>query len=442
MTITAGVRFDRQWGSADASTTESNPAFPALVPGIVFPGYRAPFTWNNLSPRASFSYSLDESHKTNARVSYSSSAGQLSTSTIGFMNPASSLGAITYRWADTNGDRFAQADEVNTAQVLSTSGINVNNPTAVTSPNQVDPNLSAPVTRTIVAGLDRELMPHLAVQAAYTYSRNSNLFGNSVANITPRIGVPLDSGYTAGPTLTGTLPDGSSYSVPTFIPTAALVSAGGGGSLVTNVPGYFTDYNGVELAMMKRLSNKWMGRVSFAYNNAREHFDGARYDNSGNPTRSVTEPLVDGGQFVAATGGGGGAYYLNAKWQFNANGMYQAPYGIEIAGNVFGRQGYPFPIYRPQALGSDSINVLVSPEVDTFRYPNAWDTDLRVARQFTFQSLKVRVMADVFNVFNGNAALLRNNSLGGTNNVTPPTFNTLSQNVTPRIMRLGLVIGF
>jgi hypothetical protein len=89
MTITAGVRFDRQWGSADASTTESNPAFPALVPGIVFPGYRAPFTWNNLSPRASFTYSLDESHKTNARVSYSSSAGQLATSTIGFMNPAS-----------------------------------------------------------------------------------------------------------------------------------------------------------------------------------------------------------------------------------------------------------------------------------------------------------------------------------------------------------------
>ena len=320
----------------------------------------------------------------------------------------------------------------------------MNNPTAVVSPNQVDPNLTAPVMRTFVAGLDRELMPHLAVQAAYTYSRNSNLFGNSVANITPRVGVPLDGGYTTGPTLTGTLPDGSAYSVPTFVPTSALVSAGGGGFLTTNVPGYFTDYNGVELPMMKRLSKKWMGRVSFGYNNAREHFDGAagRFDNSGNPTRSVTEPLVDGGQFVAATGGGGGAYYLNAKWQFNANGMYQAPYGLEIAGNVFGRQGYPFPIYRPTALGSDSINVLVTPAVDTFRYPNAWDTDIRVARQFTFSSLKVRVMADVFNLFNGNAALLRNNSLGGTNNVSPASFNTLSQNVTPRIMRLGLVIGF
>jgi hypothetical protein len=444
LTLNLGIRYDRQWGEADPSTTQANPAFPELVPGIEFAGYRSPFTWNNLSPRAGITYTLDESRRTNLRVNYTSFAGQLATSTVGFMNPASSLGSITYRWADLNGDGFAQGNEVNTSQVLSSSGINLNNPTAVTSPNQLDPNLKAPVTRSLVAGLDRELAPHLAAQVAYTYSQTSNLFGNAAASITPRVGVPLNSGYTAGPVLTGTLPDGSTYSVPTFMPIASLVSAGGGGFYGTNVPGYYSDYNGVEVALMKRLSKKWMSRVSFAYNNAREHFSdpAGRYNNSGNPTPTVTEPLVDGGQFVAATGSGGGAYYLNAKWQFNANGMYQAPYGLEVSGNVFGRQGYPFPIYRPQAVGSDTLNVLVSPEVDTFRYPNAWDTDLRVARQFTFQALKVRVMADVFNVFNGNAALLRINSLGGTNNVTPPSFNTLSQNVTPRIVRLGLVVGF
>ena len=444
MTMNVGVRFDRQWGSADPSSTTSNPAFPELVPGIQFPGYRAPFTWNNVSPRAGVTYTLDESRKTNVRVNYTSFAGQLATTTIGFMNPASGLGSITYRWADANSDGFAQANEVNTALQLSSAGINLNDRTGVTSPNRVDPNLKAPTTRTIVAGIDRELMPHLAAQVAYTYSRTGNLFGNAAANITPRTGVPLESGYTAGPTLTGTLPDGSSYSVPTFMPIASLVTAGGGGFLTTNVPGFFTDYNGVELALVKRMSNKWMGRVSFAYNNAREHFDGTagQYSNSGNPTRTVTEPLVDGGQFVPATGAGGGAYYLNAKWQFNANAMYQAPYGVEVAANVFGRQGYPFPIYRPTALGADSLNVLVSPAIDTFRYPNAWDTDLRVARNFAFSTVNLRLIGDVFNVLNANTALLRNNSLGGTNNTTPASFNTLSQNVTPRVLRLGLVVGF
>jgi hypothetical protein len=438
VTLNAGVRFDRQWGSADPASTMSNPAFPDLVPGIEFPGYRAPFTWNNISPRAGITYSLNDARTTNVRVNYSSFAGQLATSTVGFMNPASGLGSITYRWTDTNGDRFAQADEVNTSQVLSSSGINLNDKTSVSSPNRVAADLKAPVTRSIVAGVDHELRPNLAVSTSYTYSRTSNLFGNAAAQVTPRIGVPLDSGYSAGPTLTGTLPDGSSYSVPTFIPTAALITAGGGGFLTTTIPGYYNDYNGVEVALVKRMSGKWMGRVSMAYNNAREHFSdpAGLYSNSGNPTRTVTEPLVDGGQYVAATGSGGGAYYMNAKWQFNANGMYVAPYGIELAANVFGRQGYPFPLYRAQALGSDSLNVLVSPEVDTFRYDNVWDTDVRVARAFTFPNVNVRVIGDVFNLFNANTALLRVNNIGATN------FNALSQNITPRVLRIGVVVGF
>ena len=63
--------------------------------------------------------------------------------------------------------------------------------------------------------------------------------------------------------------------MPTFIPNAAAITAGGNGFLTTNIPGFSTDYNGLELGMVKRLSNKWMGRVGFSWNNAREHFDAA-----------------------------------------------------------------------------------------------------------------------------------------------------------------------
>jgi len=34
--------------------------------------------------------------------------------------------------------------------------------------------------------------------------------------------------------------------------------------------------------------------------------------------------------------------------------MYLAAHGIEVAGNVFGRQGYPLPLFRTQALGADT----------------------------------------------------------------------------------------
>ena len=337
-------------------------------------------------------------------MTYSKFASQLGTSTVGYTNTATTNGAIIYHWTDLNGDGFAEPNEINTAAgQFATSGINTANPTApTTSPNVVDPNLKAATTQSVVAGIERELMPNLAFTAAYTYSRTSNLFDNATSNITPRVGVPtgITGGYVLGPLLTGTLPNGAPYSVQTYSPIAALVTAGGSDFLLTNDPGYYTDYNGLEFAVVKRMSNKWMGRISFAYNNARQHFSDPAgiYDANGNPTPTVTEPLVNGGQFAPAENGGSGTYYLNAKWQVNLNGMYVAPYGIELAANVFGRQGYPFPIAQITTLGSDTnYQVLVSPQVDTFRYPNVWDTDVRIAREFKIQRISVRFMADTFN---------------------------------------------
>lgn len=76
---------------------------------------------------------------------------------------------------------------------------------------------------------------------------------------------------------------------------------------------------------MKRLSNKWMGRVGFSWNHAREPFDSAAamYDTNGNPTPTLSEPLKDGGQFAPQSGGSSaGNVYISAKWQFNANALY------------------------------------------------------------------------------------------------------------------------
>ena len=98
-TIDLGVRYDHQGGRALPSATAANPAFPTLVPGLNFAGYDAPFTWNNVSPRAGLTYALDESHKTVARASYARFAGQLDSASVGYMNPSSSAGVAVYRWA-------------------------------------------------------------------------------------------------------------------------------------------------------------------------------------------------------------------------------------------------------------------------------------------------------------------------------------------------------
>jgi len=448
VTVDVGIRYDRQWGKALPSNTLANAAFPNVVPGIVFSGYDAPFTWNNFSPRAGVTYALDQAHKTVARASYAGYSGQLNTAAVGYVNPTSTAGYAAYRWADTNGDHLAQANEVNLNQFITAAGgFNPGSPTAVTSANRIDPNLKAPRTQTVVAGIDRELRPNLALQLNYSYTRTSSLFGNFTGPNTPRVGVTL-ADYTPAPIgFAGTLPDGTPYNVTTYIPSAAKIATGGNGFLLTTIPDFYTDYHGVEVSVVKRLSNRWMGRVGFSWNNAREHFTSpaGRFDTNGNPTPTTTEPLVDGGQFVPQAGASGLTSYINAKWQFNANGLYQARYGIEVSANVFGRQGYPFPLFRQSAsaitsagaMGADSgLQVLVTPTMDYFRYDNLWDTDLRVARAFKFQRLNVRAIGDLFNLLNANMVLVRNNNLAST------SFNAISQNLSPRIFRVGLVVGF
>jgi hypothetical protein len=163
-TVDLGLRFDRQTGKALASDTQSNPAFPNLVPGISFAGYDAPFKWNNFSPRAGITYALDESRKTIVRAAFSRYASQLATGIVGYTNPSSGAGWAEYRWSDANGDHLAQANEVLTNQFITAGGgFNPANPTSVTSADLVDPDLKAPVTTSIVTGVDREVLPSTTI---------------------------------------------------------------------------------------------------------------------------------------------------------------------------------------------------------------------------------------------------------------------------------------
>jgi len=159
------------------------------------------------------------------------------------------------------------------------------------------------------------VIPNLAVQVNYSYTKTDDLFGNfnrphhaarrrHARRLRAGIRLLRHACRTAPPTR------------PDLIPNAAKVAAGGNGFVTTNIPGYSTNFNGLELGLVKRLSNKWMSRVSFAWNNARDNYDSAAgiYDTNGNPTPTLSEPLKNGGQFAPQSGGSGsGSIYINAS---------------------------------------------------------------------------------------------------------------------------------
>lgn len=433
LTVDLGVRYDQQGGEALPSDTLANKAFPTLVPGISFAGYEAPFTWKNFSPRAGMTYALDDANRSILRVSYSRFAGQLQTGFTGWANPSSQTGWAEYPWTDRNGDNLAQPSEVNTSgsPLAFGGGFNPSAPTAVTSANRFDEDFSAPRTTSFIVGMDRELRPNLALSVNYTYGSTSNW------RATPWNGVTR-ADYTLTSTLTGSIPNGGpAYNIPVYSPNAAVVAAGGNSRIQTNFDGYSTQYHGVEGQLIKRMSDKWMARLSGSWNNATDSYEND-VNALGNPTSLDTDPIIDGGQYAPRSAGSGqGDIYVNGKWQLNMNGLYALPWDSEVAGNLFGRQGNPFPVFRQATLGLDGAQrVLISPLLDDMRFGDTWNLDLRWAKRFSMEHVNARFEADLFNVLNNNVDLQRER------NAASPNYYRLNQILSPRILRFGLRLTF
>jgi hypothetical protein len=437
VTLDLGVRYDRQSGQALAANNLPNSAFASLVPGIAFPGYDAPFTWSDISPRVGVTYALDEARKTIVRASFSRNAGQLSAvgTYIGWANPSSSAGFVEYPWNDINGDHLAQTNEVqvNLPLLASGGGFNTANPTSVTSANRIDPDFQAPSSMGIIVGVDRELLPNFAVSVNYTHSRVTD------HPMFPFIGVTTADWALTTP-LTGTTADGTAYNIPLYIPDANKVAANGGGRLLTNFEDYATTFDGIELSVTKRMSDRWMARVAAAWNNPQEHYDMAvAVNENGNPTVSDTFPLQSGGQWAPrSAGSGSGDVFINQRWNFNANGAYMMGWGMEIAGNLFGKQGTPYPYFRNAALGREgNVRILLNEELDTVRFDTLWNLDLRVSKNIRVGSRgQVQLIADLFNTMNANTEITRER------NAAAATFGVLGSNLSPRILRFGARLSF
>ncbi|MFN8061626.1 MAG: TonB-dependent receptor [Vicinamibacterales bacterium] len=436
LTLSGGIRFDRQQSKNLASTAQANPTFPEILPTLSYDGSGPSIDWKNLVPRVGMTYALDNNHKTLVRASYATYAGQLNPFEVTSVNPVGGYYTfVAYNWVDLNGDHFAQKNEVltNLGPVYA-NNVDPAHPTAASSVNLLDPNYKANRDHEFIAGLDREVAPNLSVSAAYTWRRS-----NDLPTWNPRIGM-TSADYTALPRVTI-----NGYTAQAYAPNAAALANSGGGRILTNRPDFHTGYSGLELQATKRLSNKWMGRFGFAWNDSKEFFDGAgsvqqptRSDTTGAPAGQFSGPQVDGGQVAPRSYGAKRNVFFNAKWTVNANGLYQLPGGFDIAGNLVGRQGYPQPIILNLSAGGDgTVRALAVPELDTNRYKALWNLDFRLAKRVRFKgNAGIDITADIFNALNTASVLERNR------NPESSQFQKINELISPRVLRLGFRLVF
>ncbi|HUG55146.1 MAG TPA: TonB-dependent receptor [Vicinamibacteria bacterium] len=431
LTLNLGLRFDRQVGTDVASMVEGSGFIPNLLPTIDYAGGAGRVEWNDFSPRVGFTYALDDSRNTLLRASFARYAGQISSGDAGWRNPLV-LSFLEYDWTDRNGDGLFQEGEADLDNLRNFAGVDPNNPSAAESPNEIDPDFHANKDTEIVAGIERQLAANLAVSAAYTFRKSTDLTATQLLSgyyWYSWVGV-TSADYTQGAPVTR-----NGFTATPWILNDGVLDRISGALLLRNRPDFSRTYNGLELAMVKRMSNRWMARAAVSLNDWKENVGPAAVIN---PTHYDLDPQIDGGQHMEFAVGSGKNYYTSAKWQVNVNGMYQLPGGFEIAANLFGRQGYPKPVYLQLDTGAldGTLNVLAVGDTDDIRLKSLWDLDVRLAKNIRLGGANITLAGEVFNVLNANTELYRNPS------ATSATLNRLDEILAPRIARLSARLTF
>jgi hypothetical protein len=155
---------------------------------------------------------------------------------------------------------------------------------------------------------------------------------------------------------------------------------------------------------------------------------------------------VDGGLVITSTSGSGKSsiFFVTPKFQFIANGLYQAPFGINISANLLVRQGFGQPYHEeiraPASDVSAFKNVLLSPDVGAHRLPAIKSFDLRFAKEFRVNDIRMSVDLDWFNILNAGTILGRQYDVGTAAGPTGPG-QTL-EIMNPSLLRLGFRLGF
>ena len=432
LTVTGGLRWDMQKAENAASTAAANPLFPEILPDLVYDGAGTKISWSDISPRIGFTYALNESHKTQVRGNFSIFTQQLAHPDVTVVNPIGGVARVDYRWIDANNNNLVDGrEEVDIASGSLGAPVNA----SLSTVNEIDPDYKAPRDMELLFGVDHELAPNFAVNATYTYRRTTNAPYMSYIGVNGSDWVACDSVTANG------------YTVPCLDlgPTnAAAADAAGFGQRLSNRPGYHRSYSGIELTAVKRLSNRWMGRVGFGYNNWTESFDGTGgiqnplpvlYDGYGYYGLStvLSDAKKSGGQVGYFSTGSGTLYWMPSKWQFSANALYQLGKGFEIAGNLYAREGYIRPINL--TVNNTFADSVMAVDVGDQRLPNIWNLDMRLAWNKAIRGAQLNLSADVFNVFNSGTVLRRVDAADS-------AFNRIDQILNPLLVRFGARLSF
>jgi hypothetical protein len=369
----------------------------------------------NWSPRFSATYALRGNGKTVLKGSGSIFYGQ-GIFLSGQLNPITEI-QLAFPWTDVNGDGFAQAGELTlSGRRLVAGNYDAANPASPTTRNLLDRGIDNDRTSEVLAGIDHELVPNVGISAMYVWRRFDGF------QIAERQGLSNGDWIET----TATLPCGNSncgqasfpvtyFELPFTIPAP---------SLLVNQD-FHRSFNGFEVALTKRMANRWMLNGSLALNAATSHWHSGEH--------AYVDPtnvrLSDGRDALAQ----------NSRWVAKVSGLYSLPWqNISVSGTLNAREGFPFNPTVQTAVRrgvNTRANVLIEP-AGTRRLDNFAQVDLALSKVFQIDRVRATADVSVFNLMNANPVLAR------AGNFSAATANNVTEVLAPRVVRFGVRLRF
>jgi len=419
-TINAGVRFESSEGWLPEQGGGGNPWFPVTT----FPEKRDVIKWFTAVPRLGVVWDVRGNARTSLRASYGRYANALFNQHVAYTNPNGS-GYLEYDWTD-NGDRVFQAGEQGTLRRNIQQNLNF-----------ADPNLKQPYLDAVHVGLDQQLSEDIAVSIAGIYKRERDLIE------TRDVGIPF-SAY--DPINVVNPIDGQPITVYALNRAFQGVQAR---RMLTNPNDPVRlerNYVGLELALRKRMSNRW--QLSSSLNLGRSE---GTIGNSFGSSVGSTSLYASPNSLINVEG----PLDMDAPVQVKVQGTFVAPHDISLSATYSGISGFPvitevgFPTdrsgsYTVRFTQADHPAIVAEPFVEIAGNPRGMHRfdfrnllAVRAEKRFRTARWGIGLIVDAFNLFNINSTTAVQSMQWG-----HPNFLKPSRITPPRAVKVGMRVTF
>jgi hypothetical protein len=408
LTLNLGLRFDSQKAFFPAQCREA-----ATAPSdVVFPSgcfSRVELnTWNSVAPRLHAAFDLTGDGKTVIKAGWGRYDHMRQLEPDALRVAGNAIANAVFRWRDLNGNLDYDPGEVNldrngpdfvetVGRLSQGSGLPSAPPNTVVNPDEKQPKYDE-----VSVSLERELIANLAVRGTGVYSTTKNVI-RVQNNLRPysAYNIPVTNRDPGADGRVGTADDpGTSITYFEFAP--ELNGRRFEQFMPINDPNVDQSYKGFELAVMKRLSNRWQFMGS--YSATKKDIPIYGFLAAG----SFISGSFDSAHEVGFLTPNDEINRADRTWESNGKlmGSYIFPLDIQLSANYEYRSGDVFARQVRFTGGRTIPAIVVNAEpIGSQRSPNLNLVTFRVEKSFAmFAKHKLGVRVNLYNALNASTA--------------------------------------